>query len=384
MDWSSTLLVLNCVGLLACQLSIEQLEGLSVEFITTLQASVESWGAYNAHLVWLAAEGIGPDPKFATLLFILVFARSGEEASAWLVIRFLSTYVRWVLGMLLQEPRPSWISDRVDMLHCAQTFGLPAGHAVLMSSLAVSYCLSRRWYMVPVVLAWYLAMCMGRLFLGTHSMHDLVLGTLMGANIAALLFEKKQTMYEIRRFVYDQGVWFILMLVGFGVSSSVGLAHMLAQLANKPALQLYASRVLANGCPAIHPYHAADGCLALASLSGLLFQISIGNFRLVQQWSTRLTAIGIFAFPSVLTVLLGVGGWDPQSDEFWVGKGFPNHFLLGLAAICNFGGVAWMFTSPTREEEMLERRRLLATRVGDIQSQSMYGSLPPRRSNNLA
>lgn len=375
-DWTSSLLVLNCALIIVFQLGVVYFSELSIALIMLLQNSVP--GEYQQRVAWGIAEFLGPDPKFFTLFFTLVFADSGEEASLWILLRFLAVFVRWVLGMMLQEPRPSWLSDDVHMWHCAQTFGLPAGHALLLSALGISFCLRRKWYYTPLVVLWYVAMCVGRMYIGTHSLHDLLLGTTIGINLVTATQDDKNFVQGVRRFFYDQGALFVVLLLSFGITSSVGFTHILASMGNENALMVFRERVAVNHCPKIHPYSAVDGCVAFTGLAGLLFSMSMGRFHLQRSFAWRCASLGVFLLPSFVELGFVLG--EMRAKTFWELFNLPSHTMAVLTALCNMGAIMLMFTGPSIEQEVEQRRRMYAQQHDE--AASLYGTLPPRRGGS--
>jgi len=152
--------------------------------------------------------------------------------------------MKWSLILLFRQGRPFWVSDKIHMWHCPTQYGFPSGHAML-NLLCVGSILDfldrriRRGGKATVllllvarniILGIYIVCVFGRLVLGTHFLHSL----LMGAACASLLLQlfTSQNVNIIRKRSiravadkYQGGIWFWLdILVGIMVTfAALGL-----------------------------------------------------------------------------------------------------------------------------------------------------------------
>jgi membrane-associated phospholipid phosphatase len=82
---------------------------------------------------------------------------------------------------LFHNPRPYWISDRVQALSHETSFGLPSGHAQIAASvwgwLAVE--VKKRWFSIVALVIIFL-IGLSRIYLGVHFLTDVLLGWLLG------------------------------------------------------------------------------------------------------------------------------------------------------------------------------------------------------------
>lgn len=82
---------------------------------------------------------------------------------------------------LFHNPRPYWISDRVEAYTHETSFGIPSGHAQTAASvwgwLAVE--VKKRWFSIIAVVLIFL-IGVSRLYLGVHFLSDVLFGWLLG------------------------------------------------------------------------------------------------------------------------------------------------------------------------------------------------------------
>ena len=360
MGWPRKLLVFNCILLILVELFQVQVVEYSIRTIVELQRIVEEKDATQT--IWWAAEVLGPNPRPFSMLFIIFISSCGEEAIRWILIRFFAIHIRWVFGMFLQEPRPFWMSDRIEMLHCPETFGLPAGHTIILGALAFSFATSphrsRLWF--PLLTIWMFAMGVGRLYLGTHSIHDLVLGLSFGVNLAVWL-KSPEMIWGVERFLdYEEVLVFVLLLVG--ITSCFGFAEILHQMVNPHVVAHYMARAKANGCRPLDLFNPLDGVFAFASVGGLGVALSLGRTKLER--GRRVWSAAIFLLPRILLHF-----WDWVVPRLEEGEIEPQTFLHLVMAACNFFSVFILFTVHTPEEEA----RLLIHR-SEVRKSTIYGT----------
>lgn len=365
--------MVSCVLLIFIQVFIQVFMDASLETIVVLQSGAKHLGLER--VCWVVSEVIGPQPRILTMAVIMLAAQSGEEATRWLLLRFFGTYLRWVLGMFLQEPRPSWVSDRVEMLHCPESYGLPSGHALLLGSLAASICLSRsgRWYL-PVLSLWFVLMCVGRMYLGTHSIHDLLLGASLGLNLVYFMHDQN-VVQRVQDFYWDQGFWFVVILLCFGVSASFGFAQLLAKTGSEQLIAHYQIRAASNGCHALNLYDPLEGVVAVSALAGLLLSLSIGRSSLEPFLPKRILALLVFLIPSV---------WKAESQSLLVEIDFPYHSQMFVLAACNLVSVLLLFTTNGKalqeQQQLLQQQQQQLPRLVNYgASGPLYGSVPLQR-----
>ena len=124
-----------------------------------------------------------------------------------------ANYTMNELKSLYGEPRPYWLSDKISAVHCGTGFGNPSGHMLNNSFLWVSLYLhvffdtalsfgdqeidreggsprrvgplSR--FIALLVMAGFLGMmAVSRVYLGAHTLNQVLFGTLIGSTLAAI------------------------------------------------------------------------------------------------------------------------------------------------------------------------------------------------------
>lgn len=139
-------------------------------------------------LGWLmrGLSALGPSPLMWALILALFFGVSPRLGARVLVYVLIAAWVREVLALVLQSPRPYWLDPGVrtfgDVATQRATYGFPSGHALIGTAfwlfLAAEF--RRAWGWV-VAVAVVLLIATSRVFLGVHFVSDVVFGTLAGA-----------------------------------------------------------------------------------------------------------------------------------------------------------------------------------------------------------
>lgn len=90
------------------------------------------------------------------------------------------------------EPRPFWITTNIQAFSCSSQFGNPSGHSSSSMGMAMvvwlDYLIESEWYLIErrKILEFLLAFAFGctvgysRMFLGVHSLDQVVYGILIG------------------------------------------------------------------------------------------------------------------------------------------------------------------------------------------------------------
>lgn len=124
---------------------------------------------------------------------------------------------QWALDIVFRQGRPFWIDKKVKMWHCPYTYGFPSGHALLLL-LVVAPIVEELWARTKrphspwhtrtgSLLAFVGSSCLvtayticlvGRLYLGTHFLHSLLMGIVCGV-LLLKIFTKHNTAILIDR-----------------------------------------------------------------------------------------------------------------------------------------------------------------------------------------
>jgi hypothetical protein len=106
------------------------------------------------------------------------------DAGLGLRIAFIlitSNYLSSIVKLLFADPRPYWVSARVEPYSVESTFGIPSGHAQNAAALwgAIAAALNKPWaWVTAFVLIFFIGF--SRLYLGVHFLHDVLAGWLIG------------------------------------------------------------------------------------------------------------------------------------------------------------------------------------------------------------
>jgi membrane-associated phospholipid phosphatase len=85
---------------------------------------------------WVAAaDALSFPPRvwgLAPGLALALVPRTRALGSRIVLLQGVGCVLKWAGNVLFREPRPFWLSRRVAMYHCPQTYGFPSGHAMLL------------------------------------------------------------------------------------------------------------------------------------------------------------------------------------------------------------------------------------------------------------
>ncbi|GBG34024.1 Hypothetical Protein FCC1311_102472 [Hondaea fermentalgiana] len=130
--------------------------------------------------------------------------------------------VQWTMNVTFRQGRPFWVDRKLEMWHCPTNYGFPSGHAFILllivaplveelwawrrrtrrrmrSKPAASSCFSLPCgggkALLPLLgssllVAAYTTCLVGRMYLGTHFLHSLLMGTVCGALLLQILTKR--------------------------------------------------------------------------------------------------------------------------------------------------------------------------------------------------
>jgi membrane-associated phospholipid phosphatase len=261
----------------------------------------------------------------------------------------LSVGLNEALKIGFHDPRPYWISQRIDALSSDPYFGLPSGHAQhsmgLWGLLAAS--LRRRWASA-VAIALIFLIGLSRMYLGVHFPTDVLCGWLIGAILLWAFLRWEAT---VKRWL-DEASFRQRVAISFLASLAL-LALTVLSLISVRGWQLpeaWARTALASSGEPIDPVSPANAL----NIAGMLFGLGTGA-----AWTSRMGGFsaGGRVWKRAVRYLLGLLGvialyyglrtlfpHDPGPVRYglyyvratlvagWVSGGAPALFLrLGLA-----------------------------------------------------
>ena len=179
MTYYTTILIVTsvlCVICLIIEATLnESLQSNSGHYINKLQehntsSSENFFLAISSGAEYLAM-GIG---------FILYVPTQSKIGSLCVAITFISTWIGDVLKILYAHPRPFWVYSDVSGMSCANDFGAPSGHAVVVGAIIIYFyvlCFSKFRILSTVVAAMLLGLiALDRNYLGVHFYFQVVQG----------------------------------------------------------------------------------------------------------------------------------------------------------------------------------------------------------------
>ena len=277
--------------------------------------------------------------EFYLILLPLIFWNISPAAGfRTLLLLAVTDTVSTSFKLLLRQPRPYWISDRVQGLSDEFTYGAPSSHA--SDSLAVwgylAYTVRTTWaYLAAGLLV--LLISFSRLYLGVHFPQDLLAGWIIGL-IALAAFISLDRPVSRRLEGRSTGT---LIGIGFGASMAIVTAGILIK-----------ALAGGNADPEILEYQSEAGSLEpFINLSGALFGAIAGyvlmksraNFSPAGTAGVLLTRY-LVGMAGIILVWLGldlVFGLI-AADETILGMAL-RYLRYAAAPLWAFFGAPWLF-----------------------------------------
>jgi hypothetical protein len=137
------------------------------------------------------ASMLGEEVTFVLLLPFLWWHFVTELAESVVFLWCFSCYLGHMLKDLLQLPRPYAHTVKRLEHHYECEYGLPSTHAIAATTLPLCialYCyrhtVSEPYVYISIGLAFWISVCLSRMYLGVHSPSDLFWGTLVGTHLS--------------------------------------------------------------------------------------------------------------------------------------------------------------------------------------------------------
>jgi membrane-associated phospholipid phosphatase len=263
LTWFFPITLLNIFIIILQQYYRKPCDDLNTKITITLQQQASGNNNNNGEylLGWeILAELLGPNPRILvwTMLALRINRIEYLSLDLFLVSHILTRATRWTLGLIFHEPRPFWEHAEILMLHCTQSFGFPSGHVSICLCFIFQYfrlsphATARQ---AVVITIWFILMCLGRIFLGTHSWLDLI----FGISIALLLYRIPETFLTLR-----QTQLTTVAILGLGLSYLGTYRHeqIIQELAQWHSISIN------QGCTPPNPYGLVEGAMTMCALVG--------------------------------------------------------------------------------------------------------------------
>jgi membrane-associated phospholipid phosphatase len=144
--------------------------------------------AFNSLAIWITS--LGSESFFlliAPAIYWCLSPRIGLRIGAYLIV---SEVVNSLLKLAFHDPRPYWVDPEMRVMAGESSFGMPSGHAqnavVVWGGIAATL-KSRAAWIISVALM--LLIGLSRIYIGVHSVDDVLVGWLVGALLLWMLIK---------------------------------------------------------------------------------------------------------------------------------------------------------------------------------------------------
>lgn len=170
---------------------MEELNQLSIALATLMQ---EAYPRLLGFMTFISALGT---EEFFLLALPVVYWCVNKQLGRQLGYFFLaSALINNVLKNLFRQPRPFWLMPSIQRSDI-EGFGLPSGHVQNVTTviLILAAHVRRGWFWLSGLFFIFL-MGLSRLYLGVHSLQDIILGFVIGLLLFGIFIAWQQLFYE--------------------------------------------------------------------------------------------------------------------------------------------------------------------------------------------
>jgi len=290
-----------------------------------LQISINIISLLQTQLAWLLPvmkffTFLGDEEFYLLIMPLLVWSVDYELGLRLGVMLMLSGSLNFFLKIGFHQPRPYWVSSKIkDLAAPMGSFGLPSGHSQNAASVfgLMATSTKRKWLRVLIIFT-IIMVALSRLYLGVHSITDILLGLLVGVFILWIFmeFEERTTEYFQRQKII------VRILLVFGISIALTLLGFLIvdifQGIPLPSEWIQNAHIAHPG-EDISPF-AIDGLItATAALFGLLaggiWVKEKGGYRANAGPFLKHILRFIIGLAGILLIWKGLGGVFPRTED---------------------------------------------------------------------
>ncbi|MBP6017060.1 MAG: phosphatase PAP2 family protein [Candidatus Promineofilum sp.] len=260
---------------------------------------------------------------FLPAIYWCVDKRLGRQLG---YIYLLSAFTNNILKNLLRQPRPYWLDPDIQRYE-VEGFGLPSGHVQNTTAvfLLLAATLRRTWVWIAAIL-FIVLMGLSRLYLGVHSLQDIVVGFAVGLIILIALLVWQQFYFaRFNKQILGRRLLLMVLIPTILAAVYVGIYLLLGPASEDVSWAAFV------------PAAELSGHEAVVSAFGALLGFGVGI--MLESSRVRFHADGP-VWKRILRFVLGIGGtvgiWAGlrtifPSQPLWLGM--PLHFLRYLLTL---------------------------------------------------
>jgi membrane-associated phospholipid phosphatase len=307
---------------------IEQLLAISINLTHFLQS----------HLAWLTPvmeffTFLGNEEFYLIVMPVFLWAINYDAGIRLGLIMLLSGSVNTIFKFSLRQPRPYWVSSSIKNLDAPHnSFGLPSGHSQNAASLfgTLATMVKQKW-LSGLMIVVIVGVGFSRLFLGVHSLQDIILGFTLGA-LLVFLFAKYSDSFAQK---FRQKKVIARVLIAFVISAVLlfaGIGIRAVQLNCFTIPTVWNANALAAGHEEdLNPYDIGG----LITSTGAFFGIALGGIW-VNETGGFIANQGVW-WKRTLRFIIGILGvlffWKILGDIFPRNENFISYLLRYLRYI---------------------------------------------------
>ena len=172
----------------------------SLDFEEKVQANLPQW--FKSYLTFVTDFGV--EKYLVPIMTVITLFVPLSKILSIIISMFSAIYLDNIMKLVYHDPRPYWVNEDLgDGVHCDLGFGNPSGHSFVSSAtyLSIWYVLTDysffrekvvgkiiRWILCGFCFLFVFSIMFSRIFLGVHSLDQIVYGCNMGVGTFLLYF----------------------------------------------------------------------------------------------------------------------------------------------------------------------------------------------------